>query len=78
MTTVRAKFHVNSITEDGFGNVVVHAHPVYGDDPENKAFTDSTPAGDLTIHIEASKPAAKFFEQGKEYFLDFTPVPEGE
>lgn len=38
---------------------------------ESKAFHDATPYGSLTMGIAAGKPAADYFEQGKNYYLSF-------
>jgi len=49
--------------------------PVYSNDPssENRAFWNATPSGEIklgTINMEA----AKHFELGREYYIDFTPA----
>jgi hypothetical protein len=70
--TVRAKFRCNYIAE-GKGNWTIHMSPVYSDDPasENKFFTDATPAGTFQM-VVTKEEAAKAFEVGKNYYLDFT------
>ena len=77
MTTpaVRAKFACNAKIPS-FGTTTVQFHAVYSSDPnsENKAFTDATPSGSLSISIANDKPALALFEQGKSYYLDFTPA----
>lgn len=87
---VRAKFVIRSKevsigyapAADGSGNwepcevVTVKAWPVYGNgDPnhENTKFWSATPSGEITLGV-IPKPAADFFELGKEYYVDFTPA----
>lgn len=74
MSTVRAKFRVHNISRHDWGTEVFLS-PVYSDDPkhENKRFWDSTPSGDLRMTIK-NDAAAQLFENGKEYYLDFTPA----
>lgn len=75
-TSVRAKFVCNGKIP-GYGNqTTVHFSAVYSADPnsENKAFTDATPSGHLQICIANDKPALDLFQQGKAYYLDFTPA----
>lgn len=56
----------------------LHFAPVTGEGaPENKEFWKWTPSGEFrfsTINHEA----AKQFEFGKEYYVDFTPAPPPE
>lgn len=73
---MRAKFSVRQITKyDHLTQTDVKLSPVYSDDPEseNKKFWDATPSGELTMRIN-NPAAADFFELGREYYLDFTPV----
>ena len=52
---------------------------VYSDDKnsENYSFSQATPSLSLSMYI--SNPAVlDAFEQGKEYYLDFTPVPSNQ
>jgi hypothetical protein len=80
---VRAKFSVNAIRRTRYGKYVngetvqtemqtIELNPVYSNDEndENKKFWDATPSGKIelgTINLEA----AKYFELGKEYYVDF-------
>lgn len=41
---------------------------VYGDSPENKAFFDATPTGEIRIGVYKQD----VFEPGKEYYIDIT------
>lgn len=76
MERVRAKFTVNNLLKDQFGNIVVKLYAVYkGDEssPENESFSNSTPSGNVELYI--TNPAAvEFFDKlaGKYVYLDFT------
>lgn len=69
---VRAKFSCNSIEEFAFGSKTAKLTAIYGNEGENKDFTDSTPSGNLEINISGKVPAKDFFNAGKNYYLDFT------
>lgn len=72
---VRAKFRVQSITRTHWGSVEFNLAPQYDDKiPEDRRFAKATPDGNLRMVID-NPPAAEFFELGKLYYLDFTPVP---
>lgn len=75
-TTVRAKFICNAKLPSYGNTTTVCFNAVYSSDPnsENKAFTDATPSGRLDISIANDKPSLALFEQGKSYYLDFTPA----
>jgi len=71
---MRAKFHVNSVTHDGYGRFV-KMQAVYDGSPENNQFAQATPSGSLEMYI--SNPAAlDFLEPNKDYYLDFTAAGE--
>lgn len=77
MKTVRAKFTCNSVKDEGSEMVKLSA--VYGNDDkdneENNQFSEATPYGELEMMV--SNPGAKgFFQEGKNYYLDFTEAPE--
>ncbi len=75
MEKVRAKFQCGSIVP-GFaeGSKSISLYAVYSSEGENADYAKATPSGNLQIYIDASTPAVNFFEQGKEYYLDFTKV----
>lgn len=75
ITTVRAKFSCIGMAQDGWSNTV-NFTAVTGGSEENDDFNDATPSGTLSIQIHGDVPASDFFEIGKAYFLDFSPVPE--
>lgn len=84
--SVRAKFQVNTISAPrqatrfhGNGKTTqedvidISLYPVTTGSDENKEFYANTPGGSIqlqTVNLEA----AKQFEQGKEYYIDFTPA----
>jgi hypothetical protein len=72
--SVRAKFmcHYVQPTNDG---VIAHMHAVYSTDPNNPnhSWSKATPGASLQMTI-SNPDAVAAFEQGKEYFLDFTPA----
>jgi hypothetical protein len=72
-----AKVRCSSKTKnEGFDGTAFRFDAVYSSDPssENKSFTDATPSLSLNMTISDGKPAADQFEEGKEYYLDFTPA----
>ena len=82
---VRAKFVCNSVKpysyDDGKTvagkNITMTAAIAYCEGgvrkDENESWSAATPSGNISIHI--SNPAAfDQFEEGKSYYLDFTPV----
>jgi hypothetical protein len=84
---VRAKFKVTSVeyTESYYEKggpplATISMTPVYSNDPEseNHKFWKASPSGQLKLGT-INPEAAKQFELGKEYYLDFTPAtPAGE
>ncbi|SRR5258706_7767624 len=77
--TVRAKMKCNSITKTGDAKkpqVNVKLGAVYSNDPEseNRSFANATPSGELSLNIDAGRPAAEAFELGGEYYIDITAV----
>ena len=75
---IRAKFHCSSVeakfSSDGVKSAeLVTMHPVYADGPENKEWFRATPAGWLSMTID-NPGAWGRFEQGGEYYIDFTPA----
>lgn len=74
MDIIRAKFICNYIEENMGGNgefKTLHFNAVY-DGEENKSFTESTPGGNLSMQITKTAKASEFFEQGENYYLDFS------
>ena len=57
--------------ENGAANLIFY--PVADGSKENKEFFNATPAGTISLSI-VNPSAAKQFEQGKEYYIDFTPA----
>lgn len=80
MASTRCKFRCNSIlpinpTQADTSGVIVNASAVMSDDPEseNGKFWTATPSGQITLWINNPAGAA-VFEQGKDYYVDFTPA----
>ena len=75
--TVRAKFTCVRIERSKYGNdemQTIVLNPVYGSsDPnhENAKFWKYTPVGEIRLGT-INADAAKEFELGKEYYIDFT------
>jgi hypothetical protein len=73
---MRCKVSCSSITpagktpEDGY---YMSFSPVYTGSEENKDFFKWTPGGTVQFNVMNVAAASKF-EQGKEYYLDFTPA----
>ena len=77
MTKVRAKFTCNAVVPNEFGGgVTAHFNAVYSNTGENASFSKATPSGNLSMIIDKSTPAVKFFIPGTNYYLDFTEVVE--
>lgn len=73
MSKVRAKFvcvGIQDYPENEQKNVVFS--PVTTGSEENKSFSKYTPGGSVNLVISYETQAADFFEDGKEYYLDFT------
>ncbi|UQN10383.1 hypothetical protein [Deinococcus sp. QL22] len=76
MPKTRAKFFCSSVTlhsSDPSHGKSVKLHPVNSGSEENKEFWKYTPAGEITMTI-SNPDAAKMFEPGKEFYVDFTPA----
>ena len=71
---MRAKFHVNSITYDGYGQSV-KMQAVHDGSPENNQFAKATPSGNLEMYI-SNDAAMDFLKVRHAYYLDFTPAEE--
>ena len=78
--TVRAKFKVDSITtrahwQKDKGHIgTVSLMPVTGGSEENAKFYDATPGGKIELGT-VNAAALAHFEIGREFYVDFTPVP---
>ena len=72
---VRAKFKVRSNVEVSGNGHSITLDAVYDPDPssENGQFFRWTPSGQITMAV-VNESAAKAFVEGKEVYVDFTPV----
>lgn len=71
--SVRAKFRVTAVTRMEGDASRVTLSPVISGSEENKAFYKWTPGGSIALET-VNTEAAKQFEPGKEFFVDFTPA----
>lgn len=79
--TVRAKFTVDRIERSkGWNNIAevqtIVLSPVTGGSPENETFYAATPSGEIKL-ATVNAAAAKKFDLGAEFYVDFTPAPKG-
>lgn len=76
---IRAKFFCQKKVEfkEPSTGGVVNFLPVYSEDPthENKTLWQATPAGSICMTITNPR-ALGFFEEGKEYYVDFSKCHE--
>jgi hypothetical protein len=73
MEMVRCKMKCVSKSEEPDGAAQVAMEVVYGGSEENQKFFKYTPGGQL-LFSTINPEAAKQIEQGKEYYIDITPV----
>ncbi len=69
--SVRAKFTVSSVEENGKDAKTIRLQPVYDGSAENKAFFKATPGGSIELYC-VNPAASDQFVKGKEYYVDFT------
>jgi len=72
----RAKFYCCSVTlfsSDPGAGKAVKLQPVTSGSEENREFWKYTPSGSIELSI-SNPEAAKIFEPGREYYVDFTPA----
>src|SRR5687768_17112518 len=73
---VRAKVRCEALDGNAVQFTTVY-EPDASKDTENARFTKATPWGEIKLGID--NPAAlEQFQVGKEYYVDFTPVPAAE
>jgi len=75
-TKVRAKFEctfINGSDEVNETSTLNFSACIDGS-PENKEFSKYTPGGSVQIAMDNNSEALKYFEEGREYYLDFTRV----
>lgn len=73
MPQVRAKFVCTNVNDSPeYQQKMVALMPVTTESEENKSFSKYTPAGNVQLSISYETEASNFFEEGKEYYLDFT------
>ena len=72
---VRAKFLVQSKTENADHGFEIEMWPVVGGSPENEAFYKYTPGGKIGL-VTVNPDAAAQFTPGKKYYVSFEEAPE--
>lgn len=70
MEKVRGKFSCTKNVESPYGNEVSF-WALYSNSPEDNSYSKATPSGNINM-IVSNPEAAKFFEAGKSYYLDFS------
>jgi hypothetical protein len=55
------------------GETQLFFNPVYSGSEENKQFFKYTPGGQISLNV-VNPPVADRFEDGKEYYVDFSPA----
>lgn len=75
---VRAKFTCTKIESNGATNpsdkgATIILYPVVGGSAENESFYRWTPGGSISLST-VNESAAAQFEEGKAYYVDFTPA----
>lgn len=76
--TVRAKLHLKSETTYEWGGKKLAFETRYDPSiPEDIRFQKATPTGEIFMHIDNPAALAQF-EMGKDYYVDFSPVPVAE
>lgn len=73
--SVRAKFTVSSVEHTADG-ATVKLTPVVDGSEENRRFYRWTPSGSITLGI-VNREAARQFEPGRSYYVDFAPAEPG-
>lgn len=75
--TARCKFTVESVTHHAYGGRTVNLKTAY--DPalsaEDRAFSNATPTGSMSVEIQNAK-VFEIFKPGAKVYVDVTPVEE--
>lgn len=69
---IRAKFYVNTITND-VGGETIEASPVMSGSEENKSFSKHTPSGSLKMRV-TNENIFGLLQPGQEFYIDITPI----
>jgi hypothetical protein len=75
MHTARCKFTVESVTHHAYGarEVKLAAHYDQPLSQEDRAFSNATPTGSMTVLIQNEK-VFDIFQPGRKVYVDITPV----
>ena len=71
MEKVRAKFQVDGMSCDGTDVITLKMSACTTDEGDGMDFTPYTPWGEIEMGITGDVPAAKFFEPGETYYVEF-------
>lgn len=74
MSNTRAKFSCVEVSSQG-DTWKVRLTPVHSGSEENREFFAYTPGGEITLQVVGSATAGQF-QEGHDYYVDFTEVPE--
>jgi hypothetical protein len=69
---VRAKVQVQSVTLNGYAEVVKYS-AVSGGSKEDNSFSAATPSGSIELHI-SNKELWGTIKPGQKFYVDFTPA----
>lgn len=72
MNSVNAKFSCTKAVKGPYGTEV-SLWTLYSNNPEDNSYAKATPTGQLTMIVD-NPIAEAFFEEGKQYFLNFKKV----
>jgi hypothetical protein len=79
MDKVRAKFQVDSLEQsDDYNYKTLKMSACTTDEGDGIDFTHYTPWGELEMGIDGDVPAAKFFEPGETYYVEFIKIENDE
>ena len=71
MSKTICKFHCDRVEHlADTGSAQIHLHAVYEGSPENDAFFEATPGGDISLGV-VNPEGAKVFEAGQDYYVTF-------
>ena len=73
MSNTRAKFKCTVVKDvPEYEQKSVYLTPVISGSEENKSFSKYTPSGSIHLNISYDTQASNSFEEGKEYYVDFS------
>lgn len=75
MKTARCKFTVARVTHHAYGGRTVELETHYDEalSKEDRAFSNATPVGKMTVEIQ-NKNVFEIFEPGQKVYVDVIPI----